>query len=250
VTVARTRQSRTRQSGARWAPVRQALDLLLWVAGATRLTAVVVTSLMSLAFLVLPLLLGLGEVFKDFDASMLFHLSMIVSLAGAGFVLDDPAQETLAVTVVGHARVALIRIGMGLAVLVPVWGTQLALIPTLIARNAPFSPWGYALEGPLLAVWIWAVSLTFSARFAGQGSTAAMPFALIGLGLLLFLPGPVALFVNQAAPDFTASRIRLAVVGALGTAVLAHALVLRSGRSQWRGLGERHRRSSRDARRT
>jgi hypothetical protein len=94
---------------------------------------------------------------------------------------------------------------------------------------------GLAMEGPILVIWIWAVSGLFSMRFDGQGSSAAVPAALIGCTVLFFLPERIALFENPAAPGFAGSRVRFAILGVVGLAVLAFGLAVRRPR-MWPGM--------------
>ena len=206
---------------------RAPLALMIAVLRTTRLIAILVTSTISVAFLVIPLLVGLRNSLRDLDVSLLYHLSLIASLAGAGFVLDDPAHETLAVAPVGRAQVAVIRMLAGLCVLAPVWSLQLFLVPQLIVTESQIPVVGVAIEGPILAIWIWAVGALFLKRFDGHASSVAVPAALIGCTAIFFLPDQITLFENPAAPDFAGSRVRFALLGVLGLAVLAYSLRLR-----------------------
>lgn len=200
------------------------LDLVAAVLRATKLTALVTTSVIGVAFLVLPLVFGLRNSLRDLDVGVIYHLSLIVSLAGAGFVLDDRAHETLAVTTIGRARVAVIRMLAGLAALAPVWWLQLWLVPQLIDTDRHIPTLGLAIEGPILAICIWAVGSVFAARFDGQASSVAVPAALIGCALIFFLPAPISLFENPASDRFAASRLRFLVLGVLGVAALTYSL--------------------------
>lgn len=210
---------------------RDSLALVVAVLRATKLSVLVSTSTISVALLVLPLLLGLRNSLRDLDVSVLFHLSLVVSLAGAGFVLDDPAHETLAATPVGRARVAMIRMAAGLCLLMPVWVMQLVLVPQLILTGRQIPVAGLAIEGPILVLCIWAVAALFSRRLDGHASSVAVPAALIGGAMLLFLPEPIALFVNPGSPGFAESRIRFGVLGLVGLVLLIHSLRLRKPRS-------------------
>lgn len=203
---------------------RDRLALVAAVLRGTKLTALVTTSVIGVAFLAVPLLFGLRNSLRDLDVGVIYHLSLIVSLAGAGFVLDDRAHETLAVTAVGRARVAVIRMLAGLCALAPVWWLQLWLVPQLIDTDRQIPTLGLAIEGPILAICIWAAGSVFSARFDGNGSSVAVPAALIGCALIFFLPAPITLFENPASAAFAASRLRFLVLGVLGAAVLTFSL--------------------------
>lgn len=210
--------------------MRLSRPLVLAVLRTTRLGALAVTSVISVFLLGFPLLAGLRHTLRDLDVSVLYHLSLIVALAGAAFVLDDNAHETLAAMPTGRARVAVVRLTAGFLMLMPVWGIQLLVTPQLIVTEQQIPVLGLAIEGPVLLVCVWAVAACSLRRFDGHGSTVALPAALIGSATLFFLPEPVALFVNPAAPDFPASRIRFAVLGLLGLGVLVQSLRARPPR--------------------
>lgn len=214
----------------RW---RRQLLLVGAVLRTTKLVALAATSVISVTFLIAPLVFGLRNTLRDLDVGVIFHLSLIVSLAGAGLVMDDPAHETLSVAPVSRARVAVIRMLAGMCLLVPVWATQLWLVPQLIDTDADIPVMGLAIEGPILVVWIWAIALLSLKRFDGHASSIAVPVALIGSAVMFFLPEQIALFENPASQGFKESRIRFCVLGALGLVTLVHALRLRSSKV-WR----------------
>lgn len=203
----------------RW-PV-DSLETLWSLRRATRLGPVLVSSLMGVAIVAVPV--ALEQQFRLLDVTLILHLGMLTMLVGAGFVLDDPADNTTAVTPLGPGRVAAVRLGMASVVLALSWSSQLALAPRLVSVGQSVPQLSLGIEAPAMATWIWAVAaLAGSARERNAaGGAVAAPFTIISGVAIALLPDRVALFVNPTDDGFDDSRVRWIIVLVTGAVALA-----------------------------
>jgi hypothetical protein len=196
------------------------------VARATRFAPSLVCALLGLAVVAAPALLG--EEFGYLDVALTLRCGMFVTVLGAAFVLDDPAARTTEVLPFSPARVAGLRMGLALLVVISAWGAQLALAPLITAPGQSVPVAGLTLEPLALAL------LTLSCagaaaqrRKEGTGGVLAAPFLALLTVVLMLLPPRWALFAEPFTEQFGVTRRWWA--GLLCAGVVACAAGVRQG---------------------
>jgi len=194
-------------------------DAVRAIAGNTRLSPLWCSGALSIAIMVTPILLG--ENFTFSDSTLLLHLSMVTLLIGAAFVLDDPARDLTAVLPFSGVRVDITRMLLALVPVTAFWLALLAMAPYIVVNEGRYARNGLFIEPYALLAWTWAVAMAVGKRRGtdSRGAVAA-PFLLIfSLGLAV-LPTAAMVYLSPNAPGYAGTRVRWAVLLAIGVVAL------------------------------
>jgi hypothetical protein len=204
--------------------------LALSVLRATRVGPLLVTAAAGTAIAVLPAVVG-AEL-QLLDVVLVLRCSMVLTVLGAAFVLDDAARSLTAVLPLSYAHLTLLRSLLAGAVLAVAWAAQLLLAP--LATSGPALPWaGLTLEPLTLLVWTLAVGAAGARRGgAGSGGAAASAGLLLLVVVLAMLPDELGLFTKPRTEYFAPSRWWWA--GLLAVSPAAWAAALSGWPKRWR----------------
>ncbi|HEY0189134.1 MAG TPA: hypothetical protein VGC67_16720 [Cellulomonas sp.] len=152
---------------------------------------------------------GLGTV----DATTALHVSMLVTLLGACYVLDDPAAASLVAMPVGPLHTTALRMTVGSVLVGASWLAQLALAPQLVTSSADWHPLGLVVEPFAILTAVFAVGAW---RIGARPERSAAPAALLVLfgyyAIMLFAPESFVLVASSADHVWSASRVRWVVL--------------------------------------
>ncbi|MFI2752364.1 hypothetical protein ACGIF2_02890 [Cellulomonas sp. P22] len=152
---------------------------------------------------------GLGTV----DATTALHVSMLVTLVGACYVLDDPAAASLVAMPVGPLRTTTLRMIVGAVVVGTSWLAQLALAPRLVASSAEWHPLGLVVEPFAILTAVFAAGAW---SIGNRPERSVVPVALLVLfayyAVMLFVPDSFVLVASAADQAWDSSRVRWVVL--------------------------------------
>lgn len=195
------------------------MDAIRAVLRSTRLLPLLCGGALSVVVLSIPILAGTR--FDFIDATLSLHLSMLIVLVGAAFVLDDPARPLTEVMPISATRTTVLRMALSLIPITVFWSILLALAPYTVSNSRDYDRWGLIIELYALLTWVWAVAAAVAARRdGGMASPLAAPFVLFAGVVLVLLPDSAALFVSPGAEHFGPSRWRWLAVGVVGAGAL------------------------------
>ncbi|MGW8886684.1 hypothetical protein [Streptomyces sp. NPDC055749] len=166
---------------------------------------------------------------------LLLRCSMVITVIGVAFVLDDPTARTTEVLPVHRAWISSLRCLTALAALGAAWAVQVAIAPLAVptaARSAlPLA--SLTLEPLTLAVWALALAALGTRLTAeGSGGILAAPGLILSVIAAMLLPEKAALFAQPQSEGWDQSRWIWGAV--LGAAALGLCLLLRESRSTLR----------------
>ncbi|MEV4625370.1 hypothetical protein AB0J90_03670 [Micromonospora sp. NPDC049523] len=190
----------------RWVPLLAACGFGLAVVGVPSATAVVLSAE---------------------DLSTLLRVGAMAGALGAAFVLDDPAERSIAVVPTQRPARHLLRVLIALPVLAAWWVGMLAV--TVAGAGPGIGPVVPLADLTVEATAIVALVVALAAMArrrseSGIVSTVAAPALLVGLVVLYLVPERIALFVVPDDPRWAAAHDRWSVL-----AILALAGFLRAG---------------------
>jgi GNAT superfamily N-acetyltransferase len=197
----------------------QTVDLIGTCLRATRLTPLVAGGALSTCIMVVPVLLGLE--LEVIDVTLTLHLAMFALLTGAAFVLDDAAYPSTEVLPISARRTAAIRMGLALVPVSVFWAIALWIAPHTLVGTAEYARAGLVVEVYACIAWVWAVAVFAAHRRRGIGSALAAPVPLVVAVAAALSPDRLAVFVSPGSPGYGDSRLRWAVVLAVGLVVLS-----------------------------
>lgn len=163
-----------------------------------------------------------------FDATMLLHVTLLVTLLGMPFTLADPCSQLLASLPHSFTRIRAERALAASALVMASWGLQLALIPAIITSHQEYQGQYLAIE--VIPFLLLALALSWHVAPGGAGTTRTLG-GLIALYLLCWFSAPAfTLFANPSDTHFAASRWNWVVLTLITALALALVIWPRSHR--------------------
>jgi hypothetical protein len=165
------------------------------------------------------------------DLSEIYALALVISTAGLGFSIDDPATETVTASPTTLAQRRLHSIAIAGAIVLATWIAIAAAVAT--ADVAHFPTYDIAIELAALAAIGLATSATVQRRTTTPGGPTAALVVLVGP---LFMAGVVFRDV-RVFPSLVPGqdlRERWIWLAAIAAAALSHASRDPGGRRSWR----------------
>jgi hypothetical protein len=185
---------------------------------------------------------------QDHDRLMVLRMDAVILAVGAGFVLDDPTEDSLAGLPTRVVARRTLRVALALPALALAWWQTISVAPA-----GPFEAvvpvFAVTLEAATMLVWTVALSAGLSPLVPERfGGIVAGPTLAVLVTLSLLLPAGLRLWVSPDDPRWSQAHRLWGVGLALGAA-----LFLWWSRDPWRrrwlSRGPAVERSPQDARR-